>query len=67
MRRCGPTRTTWPISRAPSARPWSPRRRAGKGPAVAQRFGWDAVARNHLPVYARMHGRPMRREATCNA
>ncbi len=44
-----------------------PRRRAGQGPAVARRFGWDAVARNHLPVYARMHGRPVRREAACDA
>ena len=43
------------------------RRRTGGGPAVARRFGWDAVARNHLPVYARQHGRPARREAACNA
>ncbi len=37
------------------------------GPAVAQRFGWNAVARNHLPVYARMQGEPVDREATCDA
>ena len=37
------------------------------GPAVARRFGWDAVARNHLPVYARMQGGPVEREATCDA
>ena len=37
------------------------------GPAVARRFGWDAVARNHLPVYARMQGGPVDREATCDA
>ncbi len=43
------------------------RRRTAAGPAVARRFGWDAVARNHLPVYARMHGRPVQRKATCDA
>ncbi len=43
------------------------RRRAGRGPVVARRFGWDAVARNHLPVYARLGCRTLRREAACDA
>ncbi len=37
------------------------------GPAVARRFGWDAVARNHLPVYASMQGGPVDWEAACDA
>ena len=43
------------------------RRRTAAGRVVARRFGWDAVARNHLPVYARMHDRPTQREAACDA
>ncbi len=37
------------------------------GRAAARRFDWNAVARNHLPVYARMQGRPVDQEAACNA
>ncbi len=37
------------------------------GLAAARRFDWNAVARNHLPLYARMQGRPVDQEAACDA
>ena len=47
--------------------PWQQGRLRGSGPAVARRFNWDAVARNHLPVYARVQGGPVEQEATYDA